>query len=161
MIGYDDERWVTACHEASHAIAARERGYQIRSITIEADAERLGYTAYRSHRGGLFDEGFIAFAGIWGQARARWAEEPIDGIDGEGFAFDDYVAASLIENPDDANVLRQHYEQSPAMTPDVQAQAEQQWQRELEVLWPQVTQLARELVRQRTDTAINGPEGGK
>ena len=72
-----DERYITACHEAGHAVAALMRGGgEITSITIEPTADYLGYTWTRIKP---FDRAFIIYAGPWAEARAQWTEPTFDG----------------------------------------------------------------------------------
>ena len=64
-----DERYITACREAGHAVAALMRGGgEITSITIEPTADYLGYTWTRIKP---FDRAFIIYAGPWAEARAH------------------------------------------------------------------------------------------
>lgn len=55
---------VTAHHEAGHAVAAVLRGGTLVSITVSDDGE----TGFTRHRSGVFDAGFIAYAGQWAEA---------------------------------------------------------------------------------------------
>ena len=69
------DRRLTAYNEAGHAVAAMMRGGTFVSITIEPDGDRDGCTSVEVD---TYDMAFVAFAGVWAEARAHWAK-PLDG----------------------------------------------------------------------------------
>ena len=97
------ERYLTACHEAGHAVAAVLRGGTFDSISIEPTVTRDGFIHTRGVK--ACDAEFVKFAGPWAGARADWPALPLDGVDGDGSTFDDYLRASMRAN---ANDLRQY-----------------------------------------------------
>ncbi len=150
-----DERYITACHEAGHAVAALMRGGgEITSITIEPTADYLGYTWTRIKP---FDRAFIIYAGPWAEARAQWTDPTFDGCDGDGCLFEDLVTAAFLRNYDgDATEYKQALDYDPA---EIARRAgvfdelarrsgqeipdrEEMWSRQLECAWPVIQQLA-------------------
>jgi hypothetical protein len=93
----------------------------------------------------------LVFAGPWAEARADWCPLPLDGVDGNGLTFMDYLRTSLRVN---ANDLRQYVphrdlpgelfcadmfgEQAPA----IPLARDQSWYAELETYWPTIRSVA-------------------
>lgn len=99
----DRSRYLTACHEAGHAVAAMMRGGgTFTSVTIEPTSEYHGRTTWSGKR---WDVDFITFAGPWAQARADWGKPTLNGWDDSGCEFDDYVLGALMDNPDDTEMM--------------------------------------------------------
>lgn len=95
-----DERHLTACHEAGHAVAVLMRRGEFTGITIDPTAEYAGKTW---HRCTDWHEQFVIYAGPWAAARAQWPRESLGGLDDlddGGDLFADYVAVAFLHNPD-------------------------------------------------------------
>ena len=165
-----DERYLTACHEAGHAVAAMLRGgATFVSITLERTAAYGGHNDVRCRP---FDAGFITYAGPWAQARAQWHGPTLDDDDEDGCCFGDYVVGALIENAEDTAAWRQWdaellqaaqddftrraQQESPELLGglDPGAAREQGWERELERCWPVIQQVAAMLVNGVTVTPV-------
>jgi hypothetical protein len=146
------QRYITACHEGGHAVAAYMRGGgEVRSITVESTHEHAGLTHTR-HK--PCDAAFIIYAGPWAEARTQWAAElPLDAHDDDGMTFDDYLLAAWLHNADgDADDYRHAQELDAAMlgdgiTTEVLDAREHIWCRELEARWPTIQQIAALLIR--------------
>jgi hypothetical protein len=147
----EDVRRLTAYHEAGHAVAAGMRGgSELRSVTLHA-TPGAGLTVHRSHG---WDHGFIAYAGVWAEARASWPLADLTGCDDDGLTFDDYVAGVLLSQPGDAQTIlaasRRMRELFAATgrADELPAEAatEITWQAELEAVWPQIGDLANRLL---------------
>jgi hypothetical protein len=95
MTDQPDERYLTAHHEAGHAVAALLRGAELTSITIDPTPERAGYTGFRGKR---WDSQFFTYAGPWAEARSQWTEDSLDGVDDDGCLFGDYVVYAFLVN---------------------------------------------------------------
>jgi hypothetical protein len=142
------QRYLTACHEAGHAVAALMRGEgDVVSITIEPTPDYLGYTHYRAKP---CDWGFITYAGPWAEARAHWLMPDLDGEDDEGCIFADYlVGAWMYNNDGDGAAYRAAEDAEIAMLGEfgdqfaqLEGAREQVWWRELEDRWPVIQQVA-------------------
>ncbi|CQD21626.1 hypothetical protein BN970_05072 [Mycolicibacterium conceptionense] len=141
MTGVDEQRRLTAFHEAGHVVAVELRGGQVLDVTIEPDGRNLGLTQHCSKP---CDYGFIAYAGPWATARAQWPLSELDGQDQDGCTFADYVTVELIREVDgDFAVYKAHIDDDhrylgPTDAKIVQASREALWHRELEALWPAI-----------------------
>jgi hypothetical protein len=152
-VNRDDDRYVTACHEAGHLVAAHMRGVRVASIHVDTH-----YGHIKIERGSGVEYAFILYAGPWAEARAGWPEPTIDdtALDTSGRSFADQVAFAFSCNTSDWA----EYEQEmggdvgavsdaglvemfgwdfawPPVTPPDPA-----WDAELEARWPEVQQLA-------------------
>jgi hypothetical protein len=146
-----DERWLTACHEAGHAVACLMRGGgTFVSITIEPTAQYLGCTQTRIMQ---WDDQFTSYAGPWAEARAKWpADLPISDSDSDDCYFQEYVLTALMANPLDFQGYRgpirraaaDHY--SDAELSDLDAARDQTWDMELERMWPTMLSVAKLLI---------------
>lgn len=98
-----DARTITAHHEAGHAVAVCMRGgSELRAVVIDEEHHGNGLTTFRSKP---VDNGFIAYAGCWAQARFLWGTRALDECDDEGLEFPDCVMGVLIEQPGDAEIV--------------------------------------------------------
>ncbi len=153
-----DERWLTACHEAGHAVACLMRGGgTFVSVTIEPTEQYLGCTQTRIMQ---WDDQFTSYAGPWAEARAQWpADLPISDSDSDDCYFQDYVLTALMANPPDFQGYREptgetalalrrvapdHY--SDAELSNLAAARDQTWDMELERMWPTILSVAKLLI---------------
>jgi hypothetical protein len=142
---------VTAHHEAGHAVAVLMRnGGQLHYVDINASDEWLGYTHYASKPP---DRAFITFAGPWAEARTQWPLTDLDGVDGNGSTFDDYVGAAFLANIDgDAELYRDLYNAEHPELRRFRPRLEQFWSRtELEKVWPVIQKVAQLLLSEGAD----------
>lgn len=105
---------VTAIHEAGHAVAVELRGGKVSRITLEPGRTEFSLPSGQKlfHNGVIIaqpqprepnqSDAFVAFAGNWSSARARFLSTPDD----QRQSFTAYVAAELKRNTSD----RQTYE---------------------------------------------------
>src|SRR5271155_3311720 len=141
----EDQRAITAHHEAGHAVAAVMRGELI-STTIEPTDDYLGYTEFCVKAWGS-DETFVTFAGPWAEARAQW---PGGDEDDEGCTADDYIAGAFLANLDgDLDDYRGHLDRERALygvwfdwIVGKGVKREVGWSRELEGVWPAIKAVA-------------------
>ena len=152
-----NERWLTACHEAGHAVASLMRGGgTFTSVTIERTDEYLGCTFTRVRQ---WDRQFASYAGPWAEARARWPEHlRIDEFDPNGSEFADYIIEALLLNPPDfegykkpkgeaAVASRRSMEQLYGdKMAEMDAARDEIWDRELEDMWPVMLSVAQLLI---------------
>lgn len=141
-----DQRYLTACHEAGHAIATVMRGGTITSITIEPTEHYLGKTWTRATPD---HQAFIIYAGPWAEARAQWpADVPLnDWNDEDGLEFEDYIFGAFLQNRDGDLAEYTHWravdtEKVPAELAHLVVDPEQVWCRELEEHWPVILEVA-------------------
>ena len=159
----DDERTVTAHHEAGHVVAAIMRGKTLNHVTIDRTHEHLGFTGYR---GTPMDAGFISYAGIWSEAKFFFENDQERDADS---MFQDYeVAAWMTQHDDRASVEKaletfglggvlppEAIEQIIAAAPDWLPKPEQTldvWRHELDALWPAIEAVAADLLAGRDVT---------
>jgi hypothetical protein len=133
-------------------MACQLRGVRVTHLRVDTDYGRVGF-----ENGSGVAYAFIAYAGPWAEARAKWTEPTIDDdtLDAAGRSFTDRVASAFRSNTSDwAN-----YEQEmggdvsvadaglsemfgwdfvwPPMTlPDPA------WDAELEARWPEIQEMA-------------------
>ena len=141
------ERYLTACHEAGHAVAAVLRGGTFDSVSIEPTVMHDGFIYTRAVKAS--DAEFVIFAGPWAEARADWPALPLDGVDGDGSTFEDYLRASMRAN---ANDLRQYVPEqdvpfellfaASGEVPQIPLARDQSWYVELETCWPTIQSVA-------------------
>ena len=141
------ERYLTACHEAGHAVAAVLRGGTFDCISIEPTVTRDGFIHTRGVK--ACDAEFVIFAGPWADARADWPALTLDRVDGDGSTFDDYLTASMRAN---ANDLRQYVPErdipfellftAGREVPQIPLARDQSWYVELETCWPTIQLVA-------------------
>ncbi|HVG84264.1 MAG TPA: hypothetical protein VM820_07085 [Vicinamibacterales bacterium] len=141
---------VTAHHEAGHAMAAVMRGgSSLRGVTIDVDRPGHGLTLLRT---APWDTGFMAYAGPWAEARFVWGNRPLDAHNDNDCTFSDCVVGVLLHQSDDAAMWGAwHHE--PAQESVRQAMAdlgmtfapEEVWDRELELVWPEIQTLAQRI----------------
>ncbi|BBY08113.1 M50 family metallopeptidase [Mycobacterium noviomagense] len=173
MTEADDERLLTAHHEAGHAVAALLRGGgELKSMTIEPTADYAGCTWSRSK---AVDRAFIVYAGPWAEARVRWNGPTLDDFDEDGLDFNDHLMTAFLRNPDDRAAYKeaggggdpfQHtigqmlpsagsadrdsladfLRQQAAQLGIDMAHPEQVWTAELERVWPAICEVAALLV---------------
>lgn len=158
------ERWLTACHEAGHAVACLMRGGgTFTSVTIEPTAEYLGCTFMRLRQ---WDGEFTSYAGPWAEARARWPEHlRIDEFDPDEREFADYIIEALALNPSDlegyakpkgetAVAIRaaQEHHFGDAIA-EMDAARDETWDAELEAMWPIMLLVAKLLIDDQPVTA--------
>ncbi|UYP19779.1 hypothetical protein OED52_04265 [Rhodococcus sp. Z13] len=146
----DEQLRITAIHEAGHAVATLMRGGgTLRSVTITPGDDHLGLTLHNSKP---LDLGFIAYAGIWAEARALWGDRPLDDTDEDMLTFDDYVFDVSLTQPSDAAIVQQTEKEHLALQDMAGIPAEQKtalseiWDRELEQVWPVILEVARLLL---------------
>lgn len=141
---------VAAHHEAGHAMAAVMRGgSSLRGVTIDVDRPGHGLTL---HRTAPWDNGFVAYAGPWAEARYLWGSGPLDERDDDGCTFSDCVVGVLLHQPGDA-AMWGAWLHEPAQENARQAMAdvgmtfapEEVWDRELELVWPEIQTLAQRI----------------
>lgn len=150
MRGMNEQLRITAIHEAGHAVATLMRGGGIlRSITITPGQDHLGLTVHNSKP---FDHGFIAYAGIWAEARAQWGDRPMHEIDDDMQDFNDYVSCVYLEQSSDAAIVWQEEQEHSAIQDMVGVPAEKKtvlseiWDRELESRWPVILKVGQLLM---------------
>ena len=96
----DRQRYLTAHHEAGHAVATLMRGRgELVSVTIDPTDDYLGRTSHRGNPWGD-DALFVTFAGPWAEAYAEWPLHSLDGEDDDGRAFSDYLADAWLAAED-------------------------------------------------------------
>ena len=149
-----DERYITGCHEAGHAVAALMRGGgEITSITIKSTPTTSGTPGNgSSHLTARYH-----LRGPWAEARAQWTDPTFDGCDGDGCLFEDLVTAAFLRNYDgDATEYKQALDRDPAeiarragvfdelarRSGEEIPDREEMWSRQLECAWPVIQQLA-------------------
>ena len=152
------ERWLTACHEAGHAVACLMRGGgTFTSVTIERTDEYLGCTFTRLKQ---WDSQFVSYAGPWAEARAKWPEDlSVDDLDDEGLDLNDYIVIALVANPPDLQGYREPTTQAAIATPkaverdcgdetirQMDAARDEVWDRQLEDMWPVMLSVAQMLM---------------
>jgi hypothetical protein len=147
------ERYLIACHEMGHGVAAVVRGGTFDSICIEPTLRRDGviHVQYPScHRD------FVTIAGPWADARADWGALPLDGVDSIGHTFDDYLKASMHANASDLRVYEPDRdlplelltaEMWGGEAPEIPLARDESWYAELETLWPTMESTATMLLR--------------
>lgn len=151
-----NERAIAAHHEAGHAVAATMRGGSTLTSVELSEVHGEGITWHNGH---TWDFAFIAYAGMWAEARLSWPRAEPTGEDGDGLTFDDYVTGVYLTQPDDAAIVsaRQDELRSYGLDPERLREAirgdEITWGRELEHVWPVVCQVARMLLDGETVTA--------
>lgn len=91
----DQDRYLTAQHQAGHAIASLVRkGSDASGVTITCSDRHSGRAAFQGKRADL---GFFAYSGPWAEARALWPEcQSLDDRGDDGLVFDDYVFIAFL-----------------------------------------------------------------
>jgi hypothetical protein len=160
-----DTRWLTACHEAGHAVATLMRGGgTFLKVTIEPTADYEGLTRVRLKP---CDVNFNCYAGPWAEARAKWPQGlPLDQFDDDGFDFDDYLLGVLISQPDDLKGLSEPADETEAAiraamtqllgveaTRQADTNRERVWHSELDQMWPVIESVAQMLMSGAAVTA--------
>jgi hypothetical protein len=163
-----DERYLTAHHEAGHAVVALMRGGELTSISIDCSdpcttaghptTKHAGYTGFRAEP---WDIQFATYAGPWAEARCQWNQDSLHGEDDDGRVFGLYVIGAWRVNRDgdyDKYVLLEE-----GILPDgtrfdmpttLIAEREEAWDFQLEKLcWPVIRTVARLLMQGCTDVA--------
>ena len=162
------QRFLTAHHEAAHAVASLMRGGgELLSIIIEPTADCLGYTGFRTALCASGDRMFVTLAGPWAEARARWPLSSLDGEDADGGTFDDYLAAALLASSDgdsqayeavrtDEREMEIRTAQLSGITvSEFRQRQELAWGRELEGSWNVIQDVANMLLDGHTVTATD------
>jgi Peptidase M50B-like len=162
-----DDRYLTACHEAGHAVAALMSGGRITSITIDPTLQCRGRTSGRCTS---FDNMFVIYAGPWAEARAQWRKPMLDedGVDDDGCTFRNRIAVAFEASADGdgAEYLRARKTDPLEMArstdqrktvvglelPDI-FDREKLWSRELECAWPVIEHMADRLLAGPLSTA--------
>lgn len=138
---------VTAHHEAGHAVAAVMRGGSaLTGISVHNDG--TGLTNHRSH---TWDGPFIAYGGLWAEARFGWpADVPVTAEDEDGCVFGDHVTAVWLTQPDDAAIVLAKFDHLEGLGTDLRRTLEagtlRTWDTELEAVWPVVQWVAARLL---------------
>lgn len=136
------ENFLTAHHEAGHAVAALMRGGgELLSITIEPTAQYAGFTRTRHQ---IWDAAFVTFAGPWAEARATWGPRALDDIDDDGCCFGDYVTEAWFNNlHGDGQTYQDNLigESAFGLARDP-AEREDWWSTELDDRWPVIQAVA-------------------
>lgn len=176
------ERYLTAHHEAGHAVAALMRGGgELTSISIDcadpcskAGHPKTPHAGYTGIRVKPWDQQFVTYAGPWAEARCQWNRDSLDGEDDDGRSFHDHVLGAFLVNRDgDSEEYRQLEDgvtlpdgtvsESPTARkaqflgrPRVEliAEREQAWMRELEGRWPVIHAVAELLMQGCTDVEV-------
>ena len=123
------ERYLTAYHEAGHAVAAVVSGRQLISVSI-------GDNPSIRSRGSRKSRGFVSYAGPWAEGRAEWDLGPIVGLD-------EHVGCAVYRSSSDAAV----FEREPDWVV-------RRWGEELEALYPLIQQVAEMLLEGFDDVAL-------
>ena len=134
---------MTAHHEAGHAVAAAMRGHE--PYLIRIDQQGGGHTRYGA-RGAYDDAAFIAYAGIWAEARYIWAGRPesVTTSANDDSEFIDMVTGVTMEQGDDYSVVHDHFAMLAAsLGTNVEEATYKTWDRELEDVWPYIQEQAR------------------
>jgi hypothetical protein len=160
-----DQQYLTAHHEAGHAVATLLRGGgELLWITIEPTSKYLGYTGHRTKAVAVGDRMFITFAGPWAEARAGWPQPSIDGEDDDGCIFDDHLFAAWAHNRDgdfdayeqmrvdDLGMLTLAAEHCGITPGELREQQGGLWRDELERAWGVIQQVAKLLLTGATVT---------
>lgn len=135
----DPQTYVTACHEAGHAIAALLRGGELLSVSIMPTREHLGKT--RS-RGNPSDNSFVTYAGPWAEARGGWAiETAVRDPENFGSTFSDVLILAQESNRQEMKQYRKECVADRRIARTVGypldlKYREALWQRVLEGQWP-------------------------
>ena len=156
-----NERYLTACHEAGHAVACLLRGGEVDSISVEPTARHDGITHCRGS-----DFAFRTYAGPWAEARAQWPNPTLDGCDEDGCTFDDYVTRVFSTNTSDSDFFQYQLEMDGPLQPVLDAvwrqirpnesggdlsprgivARQETWDSELEHAWPVIQRVAERLL---------------
>lgn len=144
-----------AYHEAGHAVAAAMRGFGHFDEAV---------LSVRANAGSGIDWGaapgpalpFVAYAGPWAQARARWAELGCAGEDEGGRRFEEHVADEVLRCPRDAMAVALAEYDIATLLRDGGADENEcwrwvrgvlfAWRGDLEDMWPVVDAVARDLL---------------
>ena len=152
------ERWLTACHEAGHAVACLMRGGgTFTSVTIERTDDYLGCTFTRLKQ---WDSQFVSYAGPWAEARAQWPSDlSVGELDDDGGEFNDYIVFALAANPPDlqgyreptgeiAIAIRKALERDcgDETIRQMDVARDEIWDRQLEDMWPVMLSVAQMLI---------------
>lgn len=135
-------RVLAAHHEAGHAVAACMRGSSRLTAATLGAVHGQGLTTHHSKP---TDGGFIAWAGPWAEARSGWPEGlPLDVEDEDGTTFPDHIVGVLLAQPDDAQIVRQHWQEIRSLGIEP---SDGVWLREMEAVLPVVRVVAERLLR--------------
>jgi hypothetical protein len=137
------QRYLTAFHEAGHAVAVVLRNGTVVAIAIEPEPGETHYGA-TDHHGPTWANPFIAYAGPWAEARVQWPDIEISSTDDHGRSFGDYVRAAF-ENSADAATYAEylpHEESWSQDAPPTFAAKTSMWNAELEDHWLAVRAVA-------------------
>ncbi|MGV0607371.1 hypothetical protein [Mycolicibacterium sp. XJ1904] len=146
-----DETYLTACHEVGHGVAALLRDGTFSGISIATSKWRDGgiWTRVRDR-----DVSFVAFAGPWAEARARWPDLPLDQRDDFGRAFHDLLTEAFLHSGKDLMDYAGNVDAAlthmlgnawPDETPEVPS-PDPSWNTELETHWPIIRSVADRLM---------------
>ena len=147
------ERYIAACHEAGHAMAACMRGVPITGLWLGPDGE----AEIRIKNGSGTEYAFIAFAGPWAEVRAQWTKScrNDDAVDDDGRCFADHLAVAFCHNQKDSLDYHREVEGDIRAAIDASAAAmffpdeippritpPGNWDAELEARWPEIQEWA-------------------
>jgi hypothetical protein len=127
-----------AYHEAGHAVATvlRDGSFERQFTITSADDYRESTCSLSLGR----DPGFVAWAGLWAQARAEWCVRPRD-EGGHEFVLADYPLTSHPSGSGtDRLIVEQHFASLPWSS--MRAGTERVWGMELTRMWPAIQQVA-------------------
>jgi hypothetical protein len=111
------QRFLTAFHEAGHAVAVLRRNGTIAAIAIEPEPGGIHYGA-TDRVGPTWADPFIAYAGLFAEARVQWLDIDISDTDDDGRST--YSIFPRIEPPDcpiGRYVMRQNDDHSMLIRP--------------------------------------------
>jgi hypothetical protein len=154
------DRYLAAHHEAGHAVAAQKRCGYVTEIYIDP------FEGHTGHDSDPSDLAFIIYAGPWAHVRARCTEATFDRVrpemQGNYADHHDYEKAvggnvAAVEQADFAR-LKAHdglldwseVPRAPVTQPDPA------WDSELERLWPDIQELATQLLAAEPEIPFGG-----